>query len=141
GKGRKIAARRIDGAVLDRICAELQSKTVAARIGAMMQSLIDAPVDGRKIAGLEKRLASASSKIAKLIDLQAEAEPAVRDAYKRSIFQTESERAALVDELTILRERADLAEAVQQITPEEVQQLLRTLFENLKAGVETGEAE
>jgi DNA invertase Pin-like site-specific DNA recombinase len=141
GKGRKISARRIDGAVLDRIRSELQSEIVLTKICKAMQSLIDEPVDGRKIAGLEKKVATATNKIGKVVDLLTDASPELASAYKRTIYQAESERTALIEELNNLRQRAEISTAAQNITPSEVRQLMHLMFENLKSGIDAGEVE
>lgn len=99
GKGKKIAARRVDQVVIDRLMADPQSDEIVERVTSSVRNLIDEPADGRKIAGLEKKLVSLTGKIGKLVDLLADATGPVADAYKRSISQAEAERAAQVDAL------------------------------------------
>ncbi len=141
GKGKKISASRVDRTVLDYVRTELESDTVVRRVTATMQALIDDPVDGRQITGMEKKLAGLNNKIGKLIDLVTEAEKPLGDAYKRSISQAEAERAALVEDLSQLRQRAALTVEAKAITPDEVRGLLRLMFENLSSSIDAGEQE
>lgn len=139
GKGKKISARRIDHTVLESIKQEFQSDSVVERITATMQLLLDDPVDGRRIAGAEKKLAGQTAKIGKLIDLLAEADDASKPAYKRSISQAEAERANMLHELQQLRQRATLSEDAKAITPNEVRHLVRVLFDNLSTSIDDGD--
>jgi site-specific DNA recombinase len=139
GKGKKISARRVDQVVIDRMICDLQSDEVVNLLVESMRQLVEEPVDGRKIAGMEKKLDGVTRKIGKLVDLLTEAEGVTIDAYKRTIGQAEAERAALADELDALRQRAVRHEAAQSISADDVRRLLRLLANELRDGVETGE--
>jgi site-specific DNA recombinase len=139
GKGKKIAARRIDHAVVDRLLEDLQSDEVVEHVTKALKDLVDEPIDGRKIVGLEKRLESMTRKVGKLVDLLTDADGAAMDAYKRTISQLEGERAALVAELADLRSRANQHVAVQAFSPDDARRLMRILMVQLKEGLDTGE--
>jgi site-specific DNA recombinase len=139
GKGKRITARRIDEAVLEHLMESLQSDEVIERVTAALKDLVDEPVDGRRIAGLEKKLDAATKKIGKLVDLLTEAEGPSIDAYKRSISQAEAERAALIEELANLRAKLQQQNAAQALSTDDTRRLLRLLRDQLAVGVELGE--
>jgi site-specific DNA recombinase len=138
GKGKKIAAHRVDGAVLARLREDLQSDIAIEQILCAMQNLVSTPVDGRAIAAAEKRLSSTVAKISRLVDLLAEAEPAVASAFQRSIAQYETERLALIEQLDDMRRAKANAAAAKKCTRLDAQRLTRLLFDGLEATIQEG---
>ncbi|MHB1689988.1 MAG: hypothetical protein ACYCSR_04875 [Thiomonas sp.] len=121
GKGKKIAARRVDESVLARVKLDLRAPETLQRILAVMKTLVDEPVDGRAIADKEKRLETITRKIGKLIDLQMDAaDQTTAQAYARSIEQAEAERAEFVRELGELQSRAGTHASAMAITENDV---------------------
>ena len=139
GKGKKISARRIDDVVIDRIISDLQSEDIARTVVTALQGLIDEPIDGRRLAGLEKKLDGVTRKIGKLVDLLTEADGTVAEAYKRTISQAEAERSSLVSELDKLRTQAKHQATVKTFGIEDVRRLLRLMADEIKGGIDAGE--
>lgn len=132
GKGQRIASRRVDDAVIARLQADLQADETVDRIMGSMRRIVEGPVDGRTIAALEKRIATLSSKVGRLVDLIAEAPAAAVGAYQRQITEYESERARLVDEVGQLRAERDRAKQAEAITPQQVRAMLSTLLSEMR---------
>jgi hypothetical protein len=139
GKGKKISARRVDQAVIERLMYDLQSEEVVVYVTRALKDLVDEPVDGRKVAGLEKKLDGLTRKVGRLIDLLTEAEGAVADAYKRTIGQAEAERGALIDELADLRTKMNQHIVVKSFTEDDARRLMRLLFDQMQEGIDAGE--
>jgi DNA invertase Pin-like site-specific DNA recombinase len=139
GKGKKISARRVDQAILARLLVDLQSEESIGHITATLKGIVAEPVDGRRIAGLEKKLETATRKVGKLVDMLVEAEGAAAEAYKRTISQTEIERAGLIEELSDLRQKVNQREAAQSFTDDDARRLMRLLFAQLQEGIDAGE--
>lgn len=128
GKGRKVAAARVESAVLNRLAGDPGSDHVAARLQAEMLALASAgdPVDGRQIAGLERRLATLTAQVSKTVDLAAQlADPA---PVLRRVQALEHQRAELVDQLARLHSRKNVVAITGTITIDQVRALLRRLF-------------
>lgn len=138
GKGKKVAARRIDGAVIDAVFAELDSPEVVQSILKEIRELAGPRVDGRAIAGMEKKLDGLTKKIGKLIDFMAEDDGAI-DAYRRSIAQAEAERASLIEQLRKAREQAATANEADQLGPDDVRHFLRRIAEDFRIATDEGE--
>lgn len=132
GKGQRIASRRVDDAVIERLQADLQADETVERIMAAMRRLVETPVDGRSIAALEKRIASLSAKVARLVDLIADAPDAPVAAYQRQITEYEAQRASLVEEVEQLRAVRDQARQADAITPAQVRGMLATALEEMR---------
>lgn len=132
GKGQRIASRRVDDAVLERLEADLQDDETVDRVMAAMRRIVDAPVDGRSIAALEKRIATLTAKVGRLVDLIADAPDAAVAAYQRQVTEYEAERARLVDEAQQLRTARDQAQQAERITPAQVRALLSTLLAEMR---------
>lgn len=139
GKGKRISARRVDQVVIDHLLAELQSEEVVGHVTQSLKALVDEPIDGRKIAGTEKKLDALTRKIGKLVDLLTDADGAAAEAYKRTISQYEAERAALVDQLEDMRIKASQHAVAQKFTNDDARQLMRLMFDQLKLGIDAGE--
>lgn len=125
GKGKKIAAARIEQAVLARLAEDLASEDAVRRLRASMEALAGAPVDGRRIAGLERRIAALTTQIGRTVDLAAQlADPA---PVMRRVQDLEHQRAQLTDELARLRTDQQQAVQAASITEDDVRALLRRL--------------
>lgn len=132
GKGQRIAARRVDEAVLERLFGDLQADATVERIMGAMRRIVDEPVDGRSIAALEKRIATLTAKVGRLVDLVAEAPASAAGAYQRQITEYEHERARLVDEARQLRVAQDQARQAEAITPGQVRRMLAALLAEMR---------
>jgi Tfp pilus assembly protein PilN len=84
------------------------------------------PVDGRELAGLEKRIVSLTAQIGKTVDLAAQMDhPA---PVLRRVQDLEHQRSQLVGRLQQLRQQRDLQEHAVAIDASQVRALLRRLF-------------
>lgn len=133
GRGKRISARRVDEAVVDHVMMDLMSDATVARVLRAMRALLDEPVDAKRTAAVEKRVAELGAKIGTLVDLLTDAEPLERSAYRRAIATHEGERQGLLDELAKLQRQAGQHKAVRQYTEADVRRLLRLLSESLLA--------
>ena len=131
GKGRRIAARRIDTVVLDQVFSDLAADEAIERVMQAMRDELVKPVDGRTVSGLEKRVASLSHQVARTVDLAAHiADPA---PILRRVADLEAERAGIVDQLDEMRRRQAQRAAISVITPEEVRSLLDAVRDEIMA--------
>lgn len=126
GKGKKVAAHRIDRIVLDRLADDLAGDATVERIRASMLELAGGePVDGRRLAALEKRIASTTTQIGRTVDLAAHmADPG---PVLRRVEDLEAQRTQLVDELGRLRQQKEQAKSAGAIGADEIRSLLRRL--------------
>lgn len=129
GKGRRIADRRVDTAVLACVEEQLSSDTAIKHVLAALQKEQDAAADSRSLTDAEKRLGPLTKKLGKMVDLIAEAESeGERAAIRRRMSEIESERAALLTKVAELRAARDAAQAAKEFTPEMVRHSLAGLF-------------
>lgn len=131
-KGKRIAAKRVDAAVLQSVFDALRAPATAERIAVAMQAAVAEPVDGRTLAGLERRLAALSVQIAKTVDLAGRMPNP--DPVLRRVADLELERAGVAEKLDGLRRRQAQADAVENISVDEVQALLAGLQKELEDG-------
>ncbi|MCA3000248.1 MAG: recombinase family protein [Rhodocyclaceae bacterium] len=139
GKGRRIAAKRVDGPVLDAIRGELGSDATIDRVLDALLAISSEPTDPNAIAADEKRLSALNQKIGRLIDLMADAEPTSIDAFRRSIAQAESERGDLVRSLHVRRQSKLQADSAKNFTRTDVRTLLNRLFEDIDQSAGIGD--
>lgn len=132
GKGQRIASRRVDDAVIDRLMLDLQSDATVEQIMQAMRRIVDAPVDGRSIAALDKRIAALTSKVARLVDLVADAPASAVAAYQRQITEYEEQRAQLAQEAARMRSAREQSKQAEAITPDQVRRMLTTLLEEMR---------
>ncbi len=132
GKGRKISATRIENAVLDRLARDLSSDDAVARLLASMRDLAgdDGPVDGRRIAGLDRRIAALTQQIGRTVDLAARLDDPA--PVLRRVQDLEHARAQLIEELADLRARGDQLRQAEQLGPEQVRSLLGRLLAQIR---------
>lgn len=131
GKGRKFAATRIEPTVLAQLHQDLASDDTVALLQQAMQAMAAGadPVDGRRIAGLERRAATLATQIARTVDLAAQvADPA---PVLRRVTDLEQQRARLMDEAQQLRQRAEAAADACTITLEQIRALLGRLLREI----------
>lgn len=128
GKGRKIAAHRVDDAVLARLGDDLAADATVARLQAGLQTLLadGDPVDGRRLAALEKRAATLAAQIGRTVDLAAALEDPA--PVLRRVRDLEHQRAELLGQLGQLRARRTQADQAQRIDADQVRALLRRLM-------------
>jgi DNA invertase Pin-like site-specific DNA recombinase len=127
GKGRKLAAGRVEGAILGRLGEDLAGDEAVATIQAAMRRLVEAePTDGRRLAGLERRIATLTTQIGKTVDLAAQLEDPA--PVLRRVQDLEHQRAGLLAEAQALRLRAGQAMAAEALSQDQVRALLRRLF-------------
>lgn len=130
GKAARIAASVLEGAVLDRLAADLNGDVAVATILAAMQAEDEDPVSDRAIADAEHRLATLSAQIGRTVDLAAQAEDPA--PVLRRVHALELERAGLVSQLDALRNRQQRQAQANVITPADVRALLRRLFDQVR---------
>jgi DNA invertase Pin-like site-specific DNA recombinase len=132
GKGRKVHAGKLEettlGIVLNSLCSDA---AVLHLISAMRAVGEGEPIDGRKLAGISKRIASLSTQIAKTVDLAAQMDDPA--PVLRRVSDLENQRAQLVDELAALEARQDQQVQAVNVDEHQVRALLRRLFEEIKA--------
>lgn len=129
GKGRKIAASRLEPAVLGIIASDLQSDAAAGSILEALQAAVAEPGSPRDLAALQKRIATLSTKIGRTVDLAAGLEDPA--PVLRRVADLEHSRAELVKDADELRRRlAGKSEAVA-LTVDDVRALLRVQFQEM----------
>ena len=139
GKGRRLAAGRIEPAVLSQLRVDLGSADTVALLRATMEALAAGgePVDGRKMAGMERRASTLSAQIVRTIDLAAQiADPT---PVLRRVADLELQRAELQAELEGLQDRKAIAKSAAIITEDEVRNLLAQLLESITAATADSE--
>lgn len=135
GKGRKIASHRVDSAVLGQLGRDLCSDDSVTRLLDEMRRLAGGePVDGRQLAGLERRIGTLTEQIGRTVDLASQiADPT---PVLRRVADLEHQRALLVDQLATLRAQRDQASQASTITVDHVRALLRRLLDEISAGAQ-----
>lgn len=131
GKGRRIAARRVDDAVLAQVFDDLDTEATAERIVAAMREIVAGPVDGRALAGLEKRIAGLTVQIGRTVDLASRLDDPT--PVLRRVTELEAERATVAERLAELRQRQAASTEVATMGASEVRAALRTLRQEMEA--------
>ena len=140
-KGTRIAAHRVDDAVIDHVFTDLQSDASVDAIVAQMREM-GTPPDTGLIRQAETQAADLAKKISRLIDLIADAgSEAAAPAYRRSIERYETERAALIAQAEDARRQVARAKAARQFRPADVRALLRTLADDIRGGLDDGQVQ
>lgn len=137
GKGKKVAAARLDAALLGRIGDDLLDDGAVQRVLQALQGLEGEPVDGRTVEGMARRVAALTTQIGKVLDLASLMEdpaPVVR-----RVADLEHQRAELVKQLDEKRAARDRAAAGARITADQVRALLRRLFAEIAQPVTDGD--
>lgn len=139
GKGKKIAAQRLEAAVLGRIRADLSTDSAVDRLRKALMAEDDRPpVTPQQIQGVERRLASLAKQIGRTVDLAAKTDDPT--PILRRVADLEHERGRLEDQLEELRTRQAQTNTVRLVTPDEVRTLLGGLFAEIQATAESGDA-
>lgn len=100
GKGKKISATRLEQVVLEVVSASLCSDEAVRHMQrAIAGAAGGEPVDGRMLAGLEKRIATLTAQIGKTVDLAAQMDDPA--PILRRVKDLEHQRSQLVDELNL----------------------------------------
>lgn len=141
GKGPKIAAHRVEAAVLDTVMAELQAPDIVASLLEQINGLGagDARVDGRRIAGMERTAATLAKTIARAVDLAAQAEDPA--PFLRRVADLEHQRATLVAEIADLQARQAMAAGAVTMTEGQLRSVLAGLRDQIEASAATGETD
>lgn len=141
GKGRRISARRVDGAVLEQLHQDLAGDVAVGHVLQAMRAIAAEPVDGKSIEQAEKRVAQLARKIGTLVDLLTDAGEDERAAYRRAIAAHEAERRGLIEDLARIRARASQERAAKAFTAADARRLLRLLFDGLQAAAQAQDVE
>ncbi|MBN9460850.1 MAG: recombinase family protein [Burkholderiales bacterium] len=131
GKGRRIAARRVDEPVLEQVFSDLDSEETAKRVVEAMRDLVAGPVDGRALAGLEKRIAGLTTQIGRTVDLAARLDDP--DPVLRRVTELEAERSTVAEKLAELRQRQSASDEVATMGVGDVRAAFRTLRQEMVA--------
>jgi site-specific DNA recombinase len=127
GKGPKIGAARVEKAVLEQLAQDLASDDCVQRLQQAMQAIAGGDaVDGRRITGLERKVATLAAQIGKTVDLAAQLDDPA--PVLRRVKDLEHQRAALIAELAELQRRQMQQSSAGAIDADQVRTLLRRLF-------------
>jgi site-specific DNA recombinase len=129
GKGRRVAATRVESAVLAQLRVDLASDECVQMLRVEMARIASGgeAIDGRRLAGMEKRAAALAAQISRTIDLAAQiADPA---PVLRRVADLEHQSAELLADLQHLRSRQAMAQGAADITEMEVRGLLDELLD------------
>lgn len=136
GKGRKVAAHRVELAVLGQLAQDLASEQTVRLLRSTMDGLASGgdPIDGRRIAGMEKRAATLGGQISRTIDLAAQIQDPA--PILRRVTDLEHQRAELLADIADLKARQLMAASAAAITDDEVRELLRQLLNEITAAAD-----
>jgi vacuolar-type H+-ATPase subunit I/STV1 len=116
--------------VLNRLAEDLQADENAQRIHAHLRAIAGGEqVDGRRIAGLERRAAALAAEIGRTVGLASQ----MRDPAPvlRRVEDLEHQRARMLQELEELQAQRRQHNEASAITIDQVRALLRRLFAEL----------
>lgn len=134
GKGTKVAAARLEGPVLDRVLEDLASdEAVSLLRDELARQATGGQVDGRRVAGVERRLASLTAQIQRTVDLAAQLEDPA--PVLRRVKDLEHQRAELLDELSAMQHQQVLATGAAAIDEPMIRALLRRLGASIRDAV------
>lgn len=139
GKGRRVMASRVEAAVLGRLEVDLSSDDTVARLRSAMGDIASGtePVDGRRLAGLEKRVTTLAAQIAKTVDLAAQmSDPA---PVLRRVADLEHQRSELLEQIAEMQTRQAMSAFALEITDEEIRELLQDLLQSVSVAAGSGE--
>lgn len=130
-KGRKIAAARVEATVLARVEADLSSDEAVEHLLRAVNATAagSEPVDGRRLFGLERRIATLSTQIGRTVDLAAQLEDPT--PVLRRVKDLEHQRAELVGELERLQAAGAQQRVAATLDATQVRAVLRRLFEGI----------
>lgn len=130
GKGRKIAAARLESALLQQLQQDLASDQAVQILQRELEQIAGGPaVDGRRLAGIEKKVAGLATQISRTVDLAAQLQDPA--PVLRRVADLEHQRAELQAQLASLRMQRDQVRQAASI--DEVQ--VRGLLHRLLAGI------
>lgn len=132
GKGRKIAAARLESALLRQLEQDLASDQAVQILQRELEQLAGGPaIDGRRLAGIEKKAASLAAQIGRTVDLAAQLQDPA--PVLRRVADLEHQRAELLAQLASLRMQRDQVRQATAIDEEQVRTLLRRLLAGITA--------
>lgn len=129
GKGRKVAAERVESAVLKALSEGLQSPAVVAELQARIRALYAGDVDDGELKQIEAAVRDLSKNIERVSALLVET--TAPQALLRSIEGWENERTLLLDRKFALEERMRSAARMKEVRPADVRRLLAKLADEL----------
>jgi site-specific DNA recombinase len=131
GKGRKIAADRIEAAVLEALAQALQADQVVDELRRRIQALYVDDIETDELKALDKAIAELSRNIERVSALLVET--TAPQALLRSIEGWEANRTELLDRRLQLDARIAAADRMRSVRPADVRRLLKHLAEELTA--------
>lgn len=138
GKGPKISAARLEGPVLAKLVEVLHDEaTVGLVLAAMRAQAAGGEVDGRRVAGLERRAQALATSITRTVDLAARMEDP--SPVLRRVADLEHQRAQALAELEDLRSTKARQAAAATFTQADVRALLRRLVAELQDATQENE--
>lgn len=130
-RGRRLPVPAVEGAILWRLQTDLAAEESAQRLLAEMQrQAAGEHVDGRRITGLDKRTATLATEISRTVGLASRMDDPA--PVLRRVADLEAQRAALLREAEDLRSQQRQHQTAAGITIEQVRDLLRQLFVDLR---------
>lgn len=136
GKGKRVAIKRIEPPVLDRLFADLASPQAVAQIERRMQALRSREPADKEIARTAKKIVEITRTVSRLVDLVATVEDGT--PYLRRVAELESERAALIDLQARAKVDAEARELAEIITQDDIREMLAELRADLEAKRDAG---
>lgn len=134
-RGRRLPVSAVEGAVLWRLQADLTAEDTAQQLLAEMQHQASGEqVDGRRIAGIEKRAATLAGEISRTVGLASRMDDPA--PVLRRVADLEAQRASLLRELDELRTLQRQHQTANAITLDTVRELLRRMFIQLQGHLE-----
>lgn len=137
GKGRKISARRLEAALLERIEADLMADAAIEHMRAAMMAPEVEPPSPQRIAGAERRIAALAKQISRTVDLAAQVEDTA--PILRRVAELEHQRALLIEQLDDMRAAQLVATATESIGTEQIRALLHRHIEELREAAAGGD--
>lgn len=130
GKGRKIAAARLESALLQQLEQDLASDQAVQILQRELEQLAGGPaIDGRRLAGIEKKAASLATQIGRTVDLAAQLQDPA--PVLRRVADLEHQRAELLAQLASLRMQRDQVRQATAIDEDQIRALLRRLVASI----------
>lgn len=133
GKGRKVAAHLVEAAVMQQLERDLSAEDTVTLLRDAMDQLAGGadPIDGRRIAGMEKRAHTLAGQIARTVDLAAQLDDPA--PVLRRVSALEHQRAELLAQIDEMSARQSAAASATSITDDQVRALLRQLLNAITA--------
>lgn len=132
GKGRRMAARRVERAVVNALVEDLSSDRWVAELVAQLRARKSARPDARRISSLRRHVEELERKIRRLAELAADA--TVAEPMLRTIAELERERGGAIVQIVALEREAAAARSARSIDEADVRAELRAIAAEIAAG-------